>query len=196
MAVGRAPADVQQASGLADATRLGHEVMTRPSCEQTTAFPCERERSRAQMLSPALAEIIGARRLWTVSMISAVSMPSRSTDVTPRLTWPSWRGSPSARHLCGPSRRRGRGAAGGERSGTAPCLRNETPCCAADDLHGSPAALPASAGAPRRRGAEGWTYEVGVWAQQGWALDHRPLRKRSDSAGSPTALRRLHPRAA
>jgi hypothetical protein len=33
--------------------------------------------ARAQMLSPALAEIIGARRLWTVSMISAVSMPSR-----------------------------------------------------------------------------------------------------------------------
>jgi hypothetical protein len=31
----------------------------------------------AQMLNPALAEITGARRLWTVSMISAVSMPSR-----------------------------------------------------------------------------------------------------------------------
>jgi hypothetical protein len=35
-----------------------------------------RERLRLQMLSPALAEIIGGRRLWTVSMISVVSIPS------------------------------------------------------------------------------------------------------------------------
>jgi hypothetical protein len=32
---------------------------------------------RVQIISPALAEIMGGRRLWTVSMISAVSMPSR-----------------------------------------------------------------------------------------------------------------------
>jgi hypothetical protein len=44
---------------------------------QSVALPWKQERSRAQMLSLALAEIIGARRLWTVSMISAVSMPSR-----------------------------------------------------------------------------------------------------------------------
>jgi hypothetical protein len=30
-----------------------------------------------QIRSPALAEIMGGRRLWTVSMISAVSIPSR-----------------------------------------------------------------------------------------------------------------------
>jgi hypothetical protein len=44
-----------------------------------------------QIRRPALAEIMGVRRAWTVSMISAVSIPSRYTDVTPRLTWPSWR---------------------------------------------------------------------------------------------------------
>src|SRR5215203_489503 len=35
-----------------------------------------------------------------------------------------------------------------------------TPCCAADDLRGSPAASPASAGGPRRRGAEAWTWNL------------------------------------
>src|SRR4051794_40750262 len=33
----------------------------------------------------------GARRACTVSMISALSMPWRYTDVMPRLLWPSWR---------------------------------------------------------------------------------------------------------
>jgi hypothetical protein len=40
---------------------------------------------------PALAGIIGARRAWTESMISALSIPCRYTDVIPRLACPSWR---------------------------------------------------------------------------------------------------------
>jgi hypothetical protein len=34
-------------------------------------------RSNLQIWSPALADIIGARRAWTVAMISSVSMPCR-----------------------------------------------------------------------------------------------------------------------
>ena len=36
--------------------------------------------------------IIGWRRAWTVSMISALSMPCRYTDVMPRLLWPAGAG--------------------------------------------------------------------------------------------------------
>jgi hypothetical protein len=37
-----------------------------------------------------LTGIIGWRRKWTVSMISALSMPCRYTEVMPRLLWPIW----------------------------------------------------------------------------------------------------------
>jgi hypothetical protein len=40
------------------------------------------------MRSPVLAEIIGALRAWTVAMISALSLPWREIDVTPRLVCP------------------------------------------------------------------------------------------------------------
>ena len=36
----------------------------------------------------------GARRAWTVSMISALSIPCRYTAVMPRLVWPIWRWIP------------------------------------------------------------------------------------------------------
>ena len=41
--------------------------------------------------SPAFAGIMGARRSWTVSMISVLSMPRRYTEVTPRSACPNWR---------------------------------------------------------------------------------------------------------
>jgi hypothetical protein len=41
--------------------------------------------------SPALADIIGARRARTAVMISSGSMPGREIDVVPRLACPSWR---------------------------------------------------------------------------------------------------------
>jgi hypothetical protein len=59
------------------ATLAGVLLNSSFATRESAATPWERERLRAQMLRPALAEIIGARRLWTVSMISAVSIPSR-----------------------------------------------------------------------------------------------------------------------
>jgi hypothetical protein len=57
----------------------------RPSCLPPPASSLPYNRS------PLLAGIIGARRAWTASMISALSMPSRYTDVIPRFACPSWR---------------------------------------------------------------------------------------------------------
>jgi len=42
-----------------------------------------------QSRSPALADIIGARRMWTVAMISSGSIPYGYMDVVPRLACPS-----------------------------------------------------------------------------------------------------------
>jgi hypothetical protein len=39
---------------------------------------------------PALACIIGARRAWTVEMISSEEMPRRSVPVVDRCECPSW----------------------------------------------------------------------------------------------------------
>jgi hypothetical protein len=41
--------------------------------------------------SPVVADITGALRSWTVSMISRLSIPRRYTDVTPRSEGPSCR---------------------------------------------------------------------------------------------------------
>jgi hypothetical protein len=57
---------------------LRRDVQDRPWRTATSALRDERRASGAgQSRSEALTEIMGARRAWTVSMISALSMPCR-----------------------------------------------------------------------------------------------------------------------
>ena len=52
---------------------------------------CAAEAEGQGLRRPEVAGITGAARRWTVSMISALSIPWRYTDVIPRCACPSWR---------------------------------------------------------------------------------------------------------
>src|SRR5215207_9703821 len=69
----RRPASLRPARGLPPWTKTGSAAQLRADA----SFPIGARALRVQIISPALAEIMGGRRLWTVSMISAVSIPSR-----------------------------------------------------------------------------------------------------------------------
>jgi hypothetical protein len=55
-------------------TSTAYSLRTSTGSEEADSFPAA---DRVQMLSELWTGIIGARRTWTVSMISVLSMPSR-----------------------------------------------------------------------------------------------------------------------
>jgi hypothetical protein len=78
--------------------RRGHgRSMASASCSLLLR-PTSSAEVGCQSRSDALIGIIGARRAWTVTMISGLSMPCRYTEVMPRSLWPSWRLDHDQRH--------------------------------------------------------------------------------------------------